>query len=165
MRQLTEHEQDRAASIFTAHRVFIEAVARQYAPTPTDVPDVVQSVGVSICRSLHGFRGESHIRTWLYRVTVNAARDLHRREQRHISRPREAMAAQPVDEAVEPDYDQQLQLQHRQGLLEAAIQRLQPKHQAAIRSHLSGSGVQRSGRAKLARMEARRELRQILTSG
>lgn len=73
--QLTPADQDRVAEVFQTHRRFLENVARQHAPSPDHVPDIVQAVGMKMCQSLNGFRGESELQTWLYRVTVNTARD------------------------------------------------------------------------------------------
>lgn len=39
-----------------------------------DVDDVVQDVFVAVLENLSGFRGESDVGTWIYRITVNACR-------------------------------------------------------------------------------------------
>ena len=51
----------------------IRAVAKRMLRTPDDVDDVVQNVGLILSQKLRDFRGESQLRTWLHRVTVNAA--------------------------------------------------------------------------------------------
>lgn len=54
------------------HRAFLETVVRKVCGD-NDVPDVVQDVFESACRSHAGFRGSSTLRTWLYRIAVNRA--------------------------------------------------------------------------------------------
>lgn len=44
-----------------------------------DAQDVAQEVFIRAYRSLSGFRGDSGLGTWLYRVTLNACRDHHRK--------------------------------------------------------------------------------------
>lgn len=92
MTPLTDDEAERVGRLFEAHRPFVESIARNHAPTRDDVPDVVQNVGVRMCQSLRGFRGEASITTWLYSVTVSTAIDLFRKERTHLYRPREAIS-------------------------------------------------------------------------
>jgi len=42
--------------------------------------DVVQEVFLKVMRSAHTFRGQAKVSTWVYRVTVNAAREHLRRK-------------------------------------------------------------------------------------
>src|SRR5690348_14394558 len=44
----------------------------------TDAPDVLQETFLQVYRHLPSFRGESHFRTWLYRIASNASL-MHRR--------------------------------------------------------------------------------------
>lgn len=98
---LTEAETGRVAEVFETHRRFIESVAAaQVNGDHTEAVEIVQAVAVRLCRRLGGFRGSADLRTWLYRVTVNAARDRRRsqvREARGVAR----YLARPVD----PDGD------------------------------------------------------------
>lgn len=88
---LTPDEADRVGLIFEEYGGLIESVARRHTRSAQDVPDVVQHVGLQVCRNLAGFQGRSGITTWLYRVTVNASIDTWRDGQR-IERVREALA-------------------------------------------------------------------------
>jgi RNA polymerase sigma-70 factor, ECF subfamily len=68
-------------SVYRAH---VDRVARWAArlggPT-ADVDDVVQDVFMIVHRQLSGFRGDSSIATWLYRITANVVRDRRRRDR------------------------------------------------------------------------------------
>ena len=44
-----------------------------------DAQDLAQDVCVGLASKLHQFRGQSKLTTWLYQVTMNAARDFLRR--------------------------------------------------------------------------------------
>jgi len=67
-----------------------DALYREHCPMVTglvrmmvgaaDTDDVVQNVFLQVHRSLHRFRGESKLRTWIYRVTVNVCLQ-HRRSR------------------------------------------------------------------------------------
>lgn len=140
LKPLSESEAARVADVFNEHRPFVESVARRFAPSPQDVPDIVQAVGVQLCRGLGGFRAESKITTWLYRVTMNAARDSRRRERSQVLQARAALAemVQP-DQVLDPD--QVVVDSQRRAALHRAIQQLRPGEQRAIRSVLNPSGV------------------------
>lgn len=155
---LTEAEAERVGSVFEAHRVFVESVARQHSPHPQDVPDIVQAVAVQVCRGLNGFRDECEIRGWLYRVTVNTARSHFRRERR-VARAVEAVTQlQPPPEPV-PDPDQVAIQGERLAALHEAVDRLRPTYRAAVRDLLSGCSVI-SDRSR--RYRAKQELADLL---
>jgi RNA polymerase sigma factor (sigma-70 family) len=155
---------DRVAEVFTTHQTYIREVASRHAFNPADVPDIVQNVAISLCRNLNGFRSESHIKTWLFRVTVNKARDFYRgetRRQRHV----EAVEADTIvaaQHAVE-DPDQSVVTGQRMAALSDALQRLRPNHRQAVLNVWDGAGVQLSEderrKARADRFHARHALR------
>lgn len=157
---LSEAEAERAADVFTTHQRFVENVARRYAPGPDHVPDIVQQVGLQVCKGLNGYRGDAEVKTWLYRVTVNVARDHYQAERRHLLRPREAVMAEPVPEPV-IDPDEQAQIGERLQALHDAVERLKPLHRQLMREEISGSGV--LSIRKTTRQRARQQLRKLLS--
>jgi RNA polymerase sigma-70 factor (ECF subfamily) len=52
---------------------------------PEDALEVVQETFVRVFRNLDGFKGDSSFYTWLYRIAVNLAIDLQRREGKRSS--------------------------------------------------------------------------------
>lgn len=50
---------------------------------PADAADVVQEVFLKVFRNVAAFRGESSIKTWIYRIAVNEARNQRRWFSRH----------------------------------------------------------------------------------
>jgi len=93
------------------------------------VDDLVQEVFIAAFSALPGFRRDSQIDTWLYRITVNkvrnwwdAKRRRRQREDRVASSPREPIAT-PEDEADAT--------QHRHRLY-AALGELPDKYREAF---------------------------------
>jgi RNA polymerase sigma-70 factor (ECF subfamily) len=50
---------------------------------PADAPDVVQDVFLKVFRNISSFRGDSSLKTWIYRIAVNEARNQQRWFGRH----------------------------------------------------------------------------------
>lgn len=60
-----------------------------------EAEDVAQDVFVTVFQSIHGFRGESKLSTWLYRITVNHCKNrlkYLRRRRKHLGRPLDEIA-------------------------------------------------------------------------
>src|SRR5258708_16145175 len=45
---------------------------------PDEALDLSQEVFLKVFRTIHRFRGQSSLRTWIYRIAVNQARNRHR---------------------------------------------------------------------------------------
>src|SRR6476620_3200252 len=50
---------------------------------PGDASDVVQEVFLKIFRNIHNFRGQSSLKTWIYRIAFNEAHNHRRWFSRH----------------------------------------------------------------------------------
>jgi RNA polymerase sigma factor (sigma-70 family) len=185
MTPLTEAEAEHVGDVFAAHADFVATVARRHSSAPDAVPDIVQTVGVHVCRSLRGFRGTSGITTWLYRMTVNAARDHWRAERRqeHVHRvllerrpggirrsgPYPDAGEFPTDVLVEAPDQAALATQHEEVVrqeravaLRGLVERLRPAQAAVMRDTLDGTPVQRT--RKNTQTRARQRLRDLVTS-
>jgi RNA polymerase sigma-70 factor (ECF subfamily) len=167
---LSVQDAERVGDVFTQYQRFIENVAKQYAFHQDDVPDIVQAVGVQVCRGLNGFRGDSELTTWLYRVTVNTSRDHYRRERR-FQRSREAMAQALYEGEAVMDPDDQVEASQQLDAVFDATARLRPHHQTALRDlvrnctgapEVSLDGPTCEGTRKSRLFRARRELRSVL---
>ena len=106
---------------------------------PNDANDVVQDVFFKVFRRIHAFRGESSLKTWIYRIAVNEACNRRRYFQRHIRQelaldagstegwnPEDTLAAEgrsPFDEVLGRE-------QHE--LLQYALSRINPVYRAAV---------------------------------
>lgn len=67
------------------HYGLIYRVAYRLLGSSADAEDLAQEVCSGLASKIAGFRGRSRFSTWLYTVTLNAARD-HGRRQRTIAR-------------------------------------------------------------------------------
>ena len=88
--------------------------------------DVLQDAYVKAYRNLGTFRGESSVRTWMYRITYNACLDDLRRRSRVRDLPMDAAPDRP---AAGPDPGERAVL--RSGLA-AALSGLPPDQRAAV---------------------------------
>ncbi len=66
------------------HAADVFRLARRFVFSDTEAEEVTQEVFVAAFRSLDRFRGQSRLKTWLYRITVNRA--LKRRRWWHRRR-------------------------------------------------------------------------------
>lgn len=105
---------------------------------PEDASDVVQEVFLKIFRNVSSFRGNSSLKTWIYRIAVNEAYNHRRWFSRH---QRQEVALRP-DEGT-AGYEDTLQDPGRtpfdqaadheaHALLEQALEQLNPRFRAAV---------------------------------
>jgi RNA polymerase sigma-70 factor (ECF subfamily) len=96
---------DRAAqaALFDAHKKRVSQQILRMTGDSAAVDDLVQDVFIAAFSNLDRFRGEAQLRTWLYRITFNKARNWVDSRRRRVVR--EARAADPgVDLTAEaPD--------------------------------------------------------------
>ncbi len=106
---------------------------------PSDTADIVQEVFLKIFRNLPQFRGQSSLKTWIYRIAVNEAYN-HRR---WFSRHRRQEVGLEMDESEGPDYSETLAdhgrspldvvLSHETcALIEQALHTINPSFRAAV---------------------------------
>ena len=67
------------------HYRTVEKFAYQCGVYVDDIPDVTQEVFIKLFRFLHQFNRERFI-TWLYKITLNTARDYYRKERRETDK-------------------------------------------------------------------------------
>lgn len=75
------------------HYDFVLGVAWRWSGNVSDAEDIAQDVCLRLGAAIRGFRGTSRFRTWLYTLTLNAARD-HRRRQVRNDRQLQAYASE-----------------------------------------------------------------------
>lgn len=59
--------------LYRAHASDVFRVGRQFVHSDAEAEEVVQEVFIAAYRYIGRFRGQSRLRTWLYRITVNRA--------------------------------------------------------------------------------------------
>jgi len=70
---------DAFAALLERHYDLMYRVAYRTLGQQADAEDLVQEICASLPKKLGGFKGDSKFESWLYRVVVNAGRDLMRR--------------------------------------------------------------------------------------
>ena len=86
-------EDEKVNSAFALEREFKELITLEndtisricfsYACSVAEFEDLRQDALINIWRGMHGFRGESSSKTWIYRVTINSCLSTIRKQSRH----------------------------------------------------------------------------------
>jgi RNA polymerase sigma-70 factor, ECF subfamily len=105
---------------------------------PADAPDIVQEVFLKIFRNIGAFRGNSSLKTWIYRIAVNEAYN-HRRWFCRHQRQEVALGAEEgtanctvgVADPGRSPFEQAADRETR-ALVEQALEKLNPKFRAAV---------------------------------
>lgn len=71
-------------------------VARMYVRTDAVADEVVQEAWLGVLRGLHRFEGRSSLRTWIFRICVNIAKQRGEREGRSV--PFASLAGDDLDQ-------------------------------------------------------------------
>jgi RNA polymerase sigma-70 factor (ECF subfamily) len=114
-------------------------LALRLVAEPADAGDLVQEVFLKIFRNIQRFRGQSSLRTWIYRIAVNEAHNYRRWVFRHrhneVGLEDSDPCGTPHDRNVpdrEPSpYDQTLN-RERLMLIEEALARINPSFREAV---------------------------------
>ena len=105
---------------------------------PSDACDIVQEVFLKVFRNIGSFRGNSSLKTWIYRIAVNEAYNHRRWFSRH-QRQEIALAAEEgmpsyadsLADTGRTPFDQAADRETR-ALVEAALEKLNAKFRAAV---------------------------------
>jgi len=73
---------NRAATSFVRkYQSFVYATALRHLNDPDDASDAAQETFIKALKSLKNFRGNSSLKTWLYRITVNVCSNVKRKKK------------------------------------------------------------------------------------
>lgn len=106
---------------------------------PSDSCDVVQEVFLKVFRNVGHFRGQSSLKTWIYRIAVNEAHN-HRRwfvrhRQQEVALEGDQEGSRSYQDTLPDRGDSPFELllnQEHQTILEGAIQALNPAFRSAV---------------------------------
>ncbi|HRY31833.1 MAG TPA: sigma-70 family RNA polymerase sigma factor [Bacteroidales bacterium] len=82
IKKLLANERDAFRELVNLYQDRVVRTAAGLLPTYQDAEDIAQEVFVEIYRSLHAFRHDARLSTWIYRITVNKAINLQKRNKR-----------------------------------------------------------------------------------
>jgi len=100
-----------------------------------DAQDVVQDAFLNAYQSLENFKGDSQFFTWLYRIAVNTAISMKRKQRAVISieaaRNGES-GVEPVDPSEISRPGHALEMAEQERRIREALSRLSPEHRAVL---------------------------------
>lgn len=101
-----------------------------------DAQDVVQEAFLNAYQSLRSFKGDSLFFTWLYRIAVNTAISLKRKQRSVLSfdacRNGDENTMDPPDLSEESGPGQALERTEEEQRLQSALNRLSPEHRIVL---------------------------------
>jgi RNA polymerase sigma-70 factor (ECF subfamily) len=100
-----------------------------------DAQDVVQEAFLSAYQSLNSFKGDSLFFTWLYRIAINTAISLKRKQRVAVSistASEEGHVAEPVDASEYAQPGHALEKAEEERRIQSALNRLSQEHRAVL---------------------------------
>lgn len=107
IRRAAGGDREAFAMLVEHHYDKIYGIAWKFCGTKADAEDVAQNVVIKLARAMPSYRFEAAFTTWLYRLTVNAAKD-HLRAAGRIS-ARETLLEPEITPATAENPEQKLQ--------------------------------------------------------
>jgi RNA polymerase sigma-70 factor, ECF subfamily len=78
VRRCAEGDEQACASLVNEYQRMVYQLAHHLLGDHDDALDVSQEVFLRVFRTVHRFRGQSQLRTWIYRIVINQARNRQR---------------------------------------------------------------------------------------
>ena len=72
------------ARIVREHRGTIYTVCYMFSNNPDEVADLYQEILINLWKGFPKFRGDSNVRTWIYRVSLNTCISSDRKKQHRV---------------------------------------------------------------------------------
>ena len=77
-------EEKKFINLINEHQGLIHKICLMYEQDRDARNDLFQEIVLQLWKSFPGFRGESKITTWMYRIALNTAISGYRKQKRHI---------------------------------------------------------------------------------
>lgn len=131
LRRIADGERELFGELVLRHQDFIFNVVSKYVRFEEEARDITQEVFLKAYENLEGFRGESKLSSWLYRIAYNLSMNWsERRAGRETQLDDEAAEAIPEAPSVADElYERELQLARIAEVLET----MPEKYRAVIR--------------------------------
>ncbi|WAC14406.1 RNA polymerase sigma factor [Dyadobacter pollutisoli] len=114
------------------HQNIIHKISRMYRNTKEDQQDLFQEIVFQLWRAFPGFRQESKVSTWIYRIALNTAIAVYRKSKVNISLSDDL----PEHADLETDISEQEELMYR------ALRQLNDSEKALISLYLEDYSYQ-----------------------
>lgn len=106
-------------------------LAQSLLDDPADAEDAAQETFIAAARSLHTFRGESKVRTWLFGITINISRTALRRRKRRSALQKALEAVRLLQPHRSSPEEQAIRNETRRNLMDA-VEALEEKQRVAV---------------------------------
>lgn len=73
---------DQFLSVFEDNTGIIIKIARAFTKTSHDREDLINDIALELWKSFEGFKGDSKISTWIYRVAINISMNYKRKKKK-----------------------------------------------------------------------------------
>jgi len=128
---------DRASfkELFDKYQRYIFNICYRFTGNTDEAEDVTQNVFIKIFRSIRKFRGDSSLRSWIYRIAVNACLNHQRRKKLNYYISLDFLMSdksyeQPSDDRNNPDA--QIERAEEEKIVQKAVQSLPSRQKTAI---------------------------------
>ncbi len=78
VRRCADRDEQACAELVSDHQRMVFQLSLHLLSDPEEARDLTQDVFLQVFRTIHRFRGQSALRTWIYRIAVNQARNRQR---------------------------------------------------------------------------------------
>ena len=79
IKELQEGGRDAFGKLLDQYQQMVFTTGLSFVPNKEDAEDVAQEVFVEVFKSIHKFKGNSKLSTWIYRITVNKSLEFIRK--------------------------------------------------------------------------------------
>lgn len=134
VQRVKEGDQVAFRELVEAYQQLVVSTARGFVGNTEDAKDITQEVFIEVFRSIHSFREQSALSTWIYRITITRSLNHIRREKRFSRHTSEDDI--PVDtEAQLNNPEKRLESDDRKKILHQALGSLPKNQQIAFTLH------------------------------
>jgi len=79
---LKQGNQKALEELYSLYKNKVYNTVISYIQNPSDAEEITQDIFIEIFRSIHKFKSESNLSTWIYRITINKSLDFIRYSKR-----------------------------------------------------------------------------------
>lgn len=169
IRRLKQGDEEAFRRLVTRHQKDVYRMARSLVKDHDDADEVAQRTFINVYRKMSTFQGKSSLRTWIYRIAINQAKNLLRQRARRVTLPETEHLADHS-----PLADEQLERKSRWQRVTRAVEDL-PRLQKEVLTLRASQGLAyeeiarivgcSAGSAKVNYHHAVKKLRTMLAEG
>lgn len=130
LESLRRRDDDAISWLVNEHQALVLGLAQSMGLRGADLEDAAAEVFAHVYRAVPGFRGDSQLRTWLYRIAVRTLSNWRQKARRNFT----SLTEEPHD-PVSCGPAQLVENAERNQHIWAAVARLAPREAAAIDLH------------------------------